>query len=169
MLFSVVAATQTGTSAEIKVVSERLKAKVGQRIFLFNSEILDTFFADGQGGNCAFAATQSLNFTLNGAEYAYLDVSSGGNCEGSCSINVQINDVPNIQFIIAQCSNVPEKVDLAFRITSSDAVSCSTASYALSSLPWIVGVCAMVVLDVAMLGVTFLLYRRKVQLEELKI
>ena len=158
-----------GTTANIKVVTERLKAKTGQRIFLFNSLTLNSFFDGDNAADCDYGAQVSMNATINGVDASYLDVNDKGNCEGTCTVSVDVIDVPNIQFLVVQCSESPEKVDLDFRITSSNAVACADASTALSSLPWIVGICVLVVVDIAMLGVTFLLYRRKVQLEELKI
>jgi len=150
------------------VHSERLKGKDNQRIFIFNSENLNDFFANGNSGECDYESQASFNFTINDVDATYIDVNSGGNCEGSCTVTVDVGDIPNLQFILVECTS-SEKVDLDFQIYSSSAVECGTSNYALSSLPWIIGVSALCVVDVVMLGVTFLLYRRKVQLEELKI
>ena len=124
---------------------------------------MDTFFGPS-AGNCDYEATQSQNFTLGGAQTTHLDLSSTGNCVGACSITVPIGDIPNLQFIVAQCGPALAKVDVKFRVTSKDAVVCGDATSALTALPYIVAVCVLVVLDVCMLGVTFFLYRRKVQL-----
>ncbi len=151
----------------MNVVYEREKNS-NQHLFLFNSKTMDTFFGPS-AGNCDYEATQSQNFTLGGAQTTHLDLSSTGNCVGACTITVPIGDIPNLQFIVAQCGPALAKVDVKFRVTSKDAVVCGDATYALTALPYIVAVCVLVVLDVCMLGVTFFLYRRKVQLEELKI
>lgn len=114
---------------------------------------------------CDYEAQASFNFTIDGIDASYLDVNSGGNCEGSCTLNIDIGSVPNIQFVLVECVST-EKVDLDCQITSSSAVACANTDDTLLSLPLLISISVLGVIDVVMLVI--IAYRRKVQLEELK-
>lgn len=140
-----------------------------QRVFLFTPGTINDFFDGYNSGNCDFEALTSLNVTLSSGETAeYLDVAEGGNCDGVCSFNVELGATPQIQFVVVQCTG-QEKVSLEFSIMSENAVECTKLAETPTASLMLIPVVLLAVLDIGALVAVFVTYRRKLQLEALKI
>jgi hypothetical protein len=140
-----------------------------QRVFLFTPGTINDFFDGYNSGNCDFEALTSLNVTLSSGETVeYLDVAEGGNCDGVCSFNVELGATPQIQFVVVQCTG-QEKVSLEFSIMSENAVECTKLAETPTASLMLIPVVLLAVLDIGALVAVFVTYRRKLQLEALKI